>query len=141
MTRFVTLTLIALTLSACGGDGAGRAPGPPATPQDGVLAISAFEWGFAPDAIVLRRGEQVRIELENAGQVLHNLKIEELAGDDIESRSSGPLSADEGELFVGAAAGDTGTLAFVPQESGVFVFWCTIRGHRQLGMEGELTVE
>ena len=83
----------------------------------------------------------MRIVLQNEGQVLHNLKIDALDAELRESRSSGPLSADEGELFVGAEAGDEGTLAFVPQESGTFVFYCTIRGHRQLGMEGALTVQ
>ena len=138
------LLLLALSLAACAGGGARDAsdtPQPPATPRDGVLTVRAFEWGFAPDAIVLQRGEQVRIVLANEGAILHNLKVEELAADGIESRSSGPLSAEEGELFVGAAEGEDGTLTFVPQQPGTFVFYCAIRGHRQQGMEGVLTVE
>lgn len=83
----------------------------------------------------------MRIVLTNEGRILHNLKLEGLAADGIESRSSGPLSAEEGELFVGAAAGEDGTLTLVPQQAGTFVFFCTIRGHRRLGMEGVLTVE
>ena len=129
---------------ACAGGGANDAPvtpQPPATPRNGVLTVRAFEWGFAPDAIVLRRGEQVRIVLMNEGALLHNLKLEELSADGIESRSSGPLSAEEGELFVGAAEGEAGTLTFVPQRAGTFVFYCAIRSHRQQGMEGVLTVE
>ena len=128
---------------ACG-DGGGRAAGtplPPATPQDGVLTVRAFEWGFASDAILLSRGEGVRIVLENEGEVVHNIKFEEFAAADVESRSTGSLSADEGELFAGADSGDEGTLAFTPLESGSFDFYCTIRGHRSLGMEGTLTVE
>ena len=47
-------------------------------PEDGVLTVRAFEWGFAPDAIVLQRGDQVRIVLANEGEILHNLEVEEL---------------------------------------------------------------
>ena len=137
----ILLLSLIVALAACTGEDAERATNPPAPPRDGVLAVRAFEWGFAPDAIVLQRGQQVRIVLQNEGDILHNLKIEEFAADTVESRSTGGLSADEGELFVGAAKGEEGTLSFVPRESGAFVFYCTIRDHRQLGMEGALTVE
>ncbi len=137
---------LALLLAACGGDGdaSGSADGSPtpASPTGGVLNVRASEWGFEPDVIAFSRGERVQIVLVNDGDILHNLKIEkELTADDIESRSSGPLRGGEGQLFVGAEAGGQGTLTFVPQESGTFVFYCTIEGHRQLGMEGRLTVE
>lgn len=131
-----------MLLVACG-DGAGRPAGtplPPATPQGGVLTVEAFEWGFAPEAIVLEQGEEVRIVFENQGEAIHNFRIEELAAEGVESESTGSQSADEGELFVGANAGETGTLIFTPRESGTFDFYCTIRGHRSLGMEGTLTV-
>ena len=134
--------MLALVLAGCGG---GSPSGPdvtltPIAPVDGVLAVRAFEWGFEPGAIALRQGEEVRIVLVNDGKILHNLKVEDLAADVIEANSSGPLSGDEGELFVGAAEGEEGTLVFVPQASGSFTFYCTISGHRRLGMEGILTV-
>ena len=141
--RVALLLLTTLAFSACGGS---SPSGPdvtltPIAPVDGVLTVRAFEWGFEPGAIALRQGEEVRIVLVNDGEILHNLKVEDLAADVIEANSSGPLSGDEGELFVGAAAGDEGTLVFVPQGSGSFTFYCTISDHRQLGMEGPLTVE
>lgn len=139
----ILLAAALLLLASCtsGGGGAPATPEPPATPQDGVLTVRAFEWGFAPESIALRRGEPVRIVFQNDGKIFHNLKIEELAADAIESRSTGPLSADEGELFVGADGGEQGELSFVPQESGAFVFYCTVGDHRQRGMEGTLRVE
>ena len=137
--------ILALLVGACGAaSGGSNAAGPsstPARPADGELTVRAFEWGFEPEAIALRQGEQVRIVLENEGTTLHNLKVDDLAVEVIEARSTGPLSGGEGQLFVGAEAGQRGTLAFVPQEAGTFTFYCTINGHRQLGMEGTLTVE
>ncbi len=134
--------LLVLLVAACGGGSAAHGSPTPAAPTDGALTVRAFEWGFEPEAIVLPRGEQVRIVLENGGATLHNFKVEgELAAEVIESHSTGPLSRDEGELFVGADAGRQGTLDFNAQESGTFTFYCTIQGHRELGMEGVLTVE
>lgn len=110
-------------------------------PVGGVLTVAAFEWGYEPDAIALRRGEQVRIVLENEGITLHDFKVEGLEADVIESRSSGALSGGEGQVFVGVEVGQRGVLVFIPQESGTFTFYCTIEGHREQGMEGTLTVE
>ncbi|OGO49483.1 MAG: hypothetical protein A2148_05525 [Chloroflexi bacterium RBG_16_68_14] len=139
--RALFLLLPALLVAACGG-GAADSPATPVAPTDGALTVRAFEWGFEPQALVLSQGEQVRIVLENEGAILHDFKVEDgPAADVIESRSTGPLSGEEGELFVGAEAGQQGTLVFIPQASGTFIFYCTIQGHREFGMEGALTVE
>lgn len=136
------LLLPVLLVAACGEGSAADSPPTPVAPTDGALTVRAFEWGFEPQALLLPRGEQVRIVLENEGAILHDFKVEGgLAADVIESRSSGPLSGEEGQLFVGAEAGQQGTLVFIPQGSGTFTFYCTIQGHRELGMEGVLTVE
>jgi uncharacterized cupredoxin-like copper-binding protein len=37
---------------------------------------------------------------------------------------------------VSANEGKSGTLTFTPSESGTFDFYCTIPGHRDLGMKG-----
>ena len=141
----VLAVALALAVAACGGaDGDGRAaatPPAPAAPVEHALTVRAFEWGFEPQAIVLRRGEETRIVLENDGSTLHNLNVDGIDVETGESRSTGPLSGDEGELFVGAEAGQQGRLSLVPQEAGTFTFYCTISGHRELGMEGTLTVD
>ncbi|MCH8025605.1 MAG: cupredoxin domain-containing protein [Chloroflexi bacterium] len=131
----VLFLLLALALAGCG-DGSPSGPDvtlTPIAPVDGVLTVRAFEWGFEPGAIALRQGEEVRIVLVNDGKILHNWKVEGLEADVIEA-------GDADELFVEAAEGEEGTLVFVPQASGSFTFYCTISGHRRLGMEGILTV-
>lgn len=102
--------------------------------------MRAFEFGYGPNVIELRQGEQVRIVVENGGEILHNLKIGGLAADAIESRNEGGPQADEGELLVWVREGEQGTLVFTPRASGAFSFYCTIRGHREQGMEGIVTV-
>ena len=128
--------------AACGGgDEAPTATPTPVVVAGGVVMLRAFDFGYDPPAILVQEGERLEILLENESSTLHNLKIEELPADSIESISSGALSADDGELFVGAKPDDTGSLGFVPRQTGSFVFYCTIRGHRSLGMEGTIIVE
>ncbi len=139
---FVAEALLGLALLvACGGEQASGPTPTPASPENGVLALHAAEWRFQPSSIVVHQGEQVRIELHNDGQILHDFKIDKLKAGVAESNSTGPLSAGKGELFVGADSGKDGTLIFTPKERGSFTFYCTVPRHRQLGMKGTLIVE
>lgn len=128
-------------MAACGdGDESGPPP-TPAAPVNGTLALRAFEWGFEPESIILQEGQEVRIELKNDGELLHDFKIEPIEADVVESTSTGGLEADGDDLFIGVDSGDGGTLVFVPKQTGTFAFWCTISDHRGRGMEGTLVIE
>ncbi len=139
-THLSALLLGSAVVAACGGGSSGSPP-TPVEPEKGVLSVHATEWRFDPPRIVLRLGKQVRIELQNEGQVLHNFKIDSLQADVAGSSSTGPLSAGQGELFVGAAVDQGGTLVFTPRETGSFTFYCSIPRHRQLGMKGTIFVQ
>jgi uncharacterized cupredoxin-like copper-binding protein len=141
--RLAALAACALPLlTACSNGGA--SDGPPPTPVvlsgDATISVRATEWDFEPSAIRVEQGREITIVLQNDGRILHNLKFENLDGHVIESTSSGPQDADEGELFVGADSGDQGTLVFRPLELGSFTYYCTLDGHRGRGMEGTLEV-
>ena len=136
------IVTICLLATACSGES--EPAGPTATPAsaiDGELTVIASEWRFGPEGIVLEQGEEVRITLQNDGEIIHNLTVDDLQIDLIEDMGSGGFSADDGELLVGAASGDIGTITFIPLEPGKYVFFCSIGNHRQLGMEGRLIVE
>jgi len=110
-------------------------------PQNGALTVTAKEWNFQPSRIVLREGEQVRIDFQNTGEILHDFNIDDMQAGVAQSESSGPLSAGKGDVFVAADAGKGGTLVFTPNEKGSFTFYCTVPRHRQLGMRGTIIVE
>lgn len=139
LTRLPALFALLLVAASCGGGG--NAPsGTPVAPTNGALTVRAFEWGFDPSNVILQPGQQVRLTFVNDGSTLHDLKIDGLDATGVSSEGSG-LSADEGELFVAADEGKTGTLAFTPAEPGTFDFYCTIPRHRDLGMKGAITVQ
>ena len=68
----------------------------------------------------------VTFKATNDGSVDHNLEVE------------GPEG--EQELEQDLAPGQSGTLTVDLSKPGKYEFYCPVGGHRDLGMEGEITV-
>jgi plastocyanin len=83
--------------------------------------VTATEFGFDPEPIVLATTS--RVNLSNEGAVLHNFVIEGI---------------DNFELV--ADAGQTES-ADIGLNAGEYVVYCSIPGHRAAGMETDLIVE
>jgi plastocyanin len=86
------------------------------SPADGALI-------FEPDKLTARAGA-VTIEYDNPSPVDHSVAIE-----------AGSETLAESEIATDATLTATADL-----EPGEFVFYCTVPGHREAGMEGTLTV-
>lgn len=80
---------------------------------------------FDPDSLEARVGE-VAIDYTNPSEVPHNVAIE---GDGEELAQSETVT------------GGDSAAATVALEAGEYVYYCSIPGHREAGMEGTLTVE
>ena len=103
-----------LTTSGCGPDGS-DAPG--ALPPGDAVLLTATEFSFSPDDLVLEEGTYSG-ELVNEGQLAHNITF------------------DAGGSF-DVAAGETVRIDFDVPDGGV-TFSCTIDGHADAGMTGEV---
>lgn len=88
------------------------------------VAISAREFEFSPSTVSVKAGEKVILTLNNKGRIPHNLVIDELGV--------------ETEIISG---GESDSVVFIAEKKGVYSFYCGIGSHRDLGMEGVLTVE
>jgi plastocyanin len=88
------------------------------SPADGALV-------FEPDTLEARAGE-VELNYTNPSPVPHNVAIES-----------------EGETIAQGAtvSGGDAAAAIASLEPGEYIFYCSIPGHRESGMEGDLTVE
>ena len=101
---------------------------PEATQGEGGLALTSPPEGdlvFDPETLEAEAGE-VTIDYTNPSEVPHNVAIE-VEGETIS----------QGETVTGGASGP----ATARLEPGEYVFYCSIPGHREAGMEGTLTVE
>jgi uncharacterized cupredoxin-like copper-binding protein len=96
---------------------------PVEVPASGKVTVIAKEFKFLPSAIQLRKGQRVTIVFKNEGRLSHSLTIPDLG-----------LRTDT--IQSGAQA----TIEFTAKEAGRHAFWCTVPGHKQAGMAGEVAV-
>jgi plastocyanin len=87
------------------------------------MVVEGFEFGYTPDEMVLAADEPVRIRFVNTGTVIHDFVIDEF---DVRTKRLAP--------------GEEEIIEFTPR-AGTYNYYCSVGNHRQLGMEGTLTVE
>jgi uncharacterized cupredoxin-like copper-binding protein len=97
-----------------------------ATGPGGTVALAAADYKFNPSDPTVKSGE-VTFNLKNDGQTAHSLEIEDVNGQDQEL---------EGDV----SPGQSGTLR-VNLPPGKYEFYCPVSNHKELGMEGEITVK
>ena len=101
--------------------------GAPAEAEATTLALTSPEDGslsFSPDGLEAPAGA-ITLEYDNPSEVPHNVAVE------LEDEILG-----ESETITGEVA----TLELTEVAPGEYVYFCTIPGHREGGMEGDLTV-
>jgi uncharacterized cupredoxin-like copper-binding protein len=124
-------TAIVLGAAGCGGgDDSNGTPASPTTaaPGSGIASsvdMKATDFRFAPSDPTVKAG-QVTFDVTNDGQTLHNLAVE------------GPNG--EQELSSDLSPGQSGVLAVDLSKPGKYEFYCPVGNHKELGMEGTITV-
>jgi uncharacterized cupredoxin-like copper-binding protein len=92
----------------------------------GTVDLSATDFKFTPSDPSVKSGE-VTFKMTNDGQTTHSLEIEDVNGQDVEL---------EGDV----SPGQSGTLT-ANLKSGTYEFYCPVDSHKEMGMEGEITVK
>jgi uncharacterized cupredoxin-like copper-binding protein len=100
--------------------------GAAATGAGGTVNLTASDFKFDPSDPSVSSG-QVTFNLKNGGQTTHSLEIEDVNGQDQEL---------EGDV----SPGQSGTLK-VNLPPGKYEFYCPVDDHKEMGMEGEITVK
>lgn len=95
-----------------------------ADPAMAYIGVGGDIDGIINPELTANVGDTVRLTVINGDPVLHDLLIDE-------------FGQDTGELI---ALEETAVLEFVVDRPGVFSYYCSIPGHRQIGMEGLLRV-
>ncbi|MBI4670913.1 MAG: cupredoxin domain-containing protein [Chloroflexi bacterium] len=130
--------VLVIGLAACGG----AAPN-----AKQAVSVQVQEFQFQPATLQVQAGKPVVLSLKNTGTVDHDWSILEIPTVG-EARSSANPSghsmegmAQAPELHVAVAPGKTGNLEFTPSKAGTYAFYCTVAGHRESGMAGQLVVQ
>lgn len=95
------------------------------TPDDQVkiFTIPAKEFSFSPSEISVKKGDKVRIILQNTGTMTHDWVVDEFS---VRTKIIKP--------------GETDTVEFTADKTGEFEYYCSVGQHRANGMKGVLIV-
>nr|WP_047579371.1 cupredoxin family protein [Methylobacterium sp. ZNC0032] len=160
MTKLTSLKLAGLALALSAGAalaGPGAAghhdgevaygkPGDPKKPARLVQVSMGEKDGkmqFIPNRIEIRRGEQVRFQLRNNGEMDHELvlaTLEENLKHAIEMQKNPDMEHDDPNAKR-LAPKKTGEIVWAFTKAGQFDFSCLIPGHREAGMTGTIIVK
>ena len=97
---------------------------------------------FTPDKLSIKQGETIRLRITNAGKIPHEFVLgtrEELA-EHANTMRQMPGMTHSDASSVQVAPGKSADIVWQFSKPGNFLFACLIPGHRESGMEGNVTV-
>lgn len=92
-------------------------------PASLTFNIAAGSYYFVPNVIRVKKGDKVKIVLENKGG-MHNFVLDEF-----------------NVMIDPIKMGETSTAEFVADKVGTFEYYCGVGSHRKMGQKGNLIVE
>ena len=134
----VGLALVFLVLlAACASQ-----PSQPAT----ELTVEMTDFAYTPSSITVPAGQPVTLTLNNTGNIEHDFVVEtiDVKAAVIKDNGSNEHHAHGAEqnydLHVSARAGETSVVQLTIAEPGTYKIICSVEGHEEAGMIGELIV-
>ena len=133
----ISLILVFATLLS----GCAVAPQP-----DTEITVELTDFTYNPSSITIPADQPVVLTINNAGQVEHDFVIDKISVTSVVAEG-GPgehempgMDAPSYDLHVSTPVGGTSTLTFTALEPGTYKVFCSVEGHIEAGMIGELTV-
>lgn len=115
-------------------------------PKDQVVEVVMDNFLFSPATIEISAGEVVEFQVSNVVDIPHDFTIDQIDADVHASSLAGTgehvhaEGMEEADLHFALTERGEGLVHVKVHEPGEYVFWCTVPGHRELGMEGTLIV-
>lgn len=104
-----------------------------------VIAMETAEMKYSKNEIIVEKDKPVTLTLTNLDKIEHDIEIRTSFFNMIKG-SKHNHGADKNLLHLHSAPGNMEMLSFTLTESGIYEFYCTIPGHKELGMIGRFIV-
>ena len=117
-----------------------------AAPKDALFLVDMSQFSFTPDVIEAKAGDVIEIAIQNSEAVLHDFTIDNVDADVHVSYLGGTGQheheepAIEADVHFALTEPGSGVVHLKIHEPGEYVFYCSVPGHQELGMEGTLIV-
>ncbi len=117
-----------------------------AAPKDALYLVQMTNFAFTPDVLEVKAGDVLEIAVQNVEAGLHDFTIDRidadvhisyLGGTGEHAHEAAEIDAD---VHFPLTEPGTGVVHLQIREPGTYVFYCTVPGHQDLGMEGALIV-
>ena len=141
------LALVLMCAACTGGSSSGGGPTatPTPTPTETLggeppvvtLKLDMRDIAYGAEELRAPAGSVFAIEFRNRGVIEHDFTIEEYSGD----ASDIALGDERFDVHVLLKRAEEETLLLRVPESGTISFFCSVAGHREVGMEGVLVIE
>ena len=134
--KMLPVLMAVFLLVACGGN---------ASPKT-EITLELTDFAYTPLSVTIPAGQPVVITLENTGLVEHDFVIERISASVEAMQDSGSEmhhtqgEASDFDVHASAQAGESTVLELTVSEPGTYQFFCSVEGHKEAGMIGELIV-
>jgi uncharacterized cupredoxin-like copper-binding protein len=118
-----------------------------AAPKESLTLIEMTSFAYAPSVIEVETGEVLEIAIQNTELVLHDFTIDKIDADVHVSYLGGTGQHEhqeqerDADVHFALTEPASGVVHLKIHEPGEYVFYCTVPGHREGGMEGTLIVQ
>ena len=133
--KAMAIAVLTAVLTGCSGAKAGQVK---------TVDLNAQAMTFDQKFITISKGQTIRVVLHNQDSVLHDFSIDKIPAKVNESHDGGHHDmgvAKMPDLHTSAEAGATGEVEFTASKAGTYLFYCTVLGHKDAGMQGKLVVQ
>ncbi len=116
-------------------------------PKDALYLVRMTNFAFTPDVLEVDAGDVLEIAIQNVEPVLHDFTIDTIGADVHISYLGGTgehahFEAErDADVHFALTEPGSGVVHLRIFEPGEYVFYCTVAGHREAGMEGTLIVQ
>jgi uncharacterized cupredoxin-like copper-binding protein len=118
-----------------------------AAPKGSLTLVEMTNFAYTPSVIEVGAGEVLEIAIQNAVPVLHDFTIDKIDADVHISYLGGTGQHEhqeqerDADVHFALTEPASGVVHLKIHEPGEYVFYCTVPGHREAGMEGILIVQ
>ena len=115
-------------------------------PKDSLFLVDMSQLSFTPSVIEVKAGEVVEIAIQNSEATLHDFTIDKVDADVHISYLGGTgqhgheAQTKEADVHFALTEAGSGIVHLKIHEPGEYVFYCSVPGHQEAGMEGTLIV-
>jgi uncharacterized cupredoxin-like copper-binding protein len=135
--KIIWILIAGMLLAACAS---------PSSQPSNELTVEMTDFAYTPSSVTIPAGQPVTLTVNNTGKIEHDFVVEKIDATTtvIEDNGSNAHHAHGAEqnfdLHVSARPGEASIVELTVSEPGTYRIFCSVEGHEEAGMIGELTV-